>query len=259
MNYFAAFFDALTGVGTLALAFFTYKSVDQSKHMAVAAKESINLTRKIEKSKIKPYCTISPLPDNSEKKLFETCPEAYFSNSYDGPTLSCVVKNHGPGAALAVTIMLGGTNKTLWTKRIAVADILAPGDEIKFVRQFTKKDLPSSEERAYPRTQSKGRREGQPEYLCSNIQYAALEYTDTETTKFHAIRLFVPRNALRELQVGEPSDAQKFAATTVEMLFFDRPHEDNPYYGETEEIKAQRLGHAGVPVPHETNKDSHHD
>ncbi len=56
------------------------------------------------------------------------------------------------------------------------------------------------------------------------------------------MRLFVPRTALRGLQIEEPSDSQKFAAAEVEMQFFDGLHEDNFYYGETEEIKAQRLG-----------------
>ena len=243
MNYFAAFSDALTGVGTLALAWFTYKSVDQSKHMAAAAKESIDLTRKIETSKIKPYCTISPLPENSEKALWGTCPEAYFSNGYDGPTLSCVVKNHGPGAAHAVSLMLCGDDKKLWTKRIHVADILTPGEQINFQRQFTKSDLPSSEEREYPRSHRSGKREGQPEYLCTNIKYVAVEYRDSELDTFHAVRLFVPRAALNHpFSLIEPTDAEKFATESVEMLYFDGPHENKPYYSETEDQKAARLG-----------------
>ena len=258
MNWIAIV-DGMTAIATLILACFTWQSVRQAKNMTETAKQSIDMTKKIEKSKIQPYCTINPIPERLEEATYGTCPKAYFGDNQTVPKLSCIIKNHGPGAAHAVTIMLGGTNKTLWTKRISVADILAPGDYVEFEREISRDDLPSSEEREYPRTQSKGRVEGQPEYLCSNIQYAALEYTDTETTKFHAIRLFVPRNALRELQVGEPSDAQKFAATTVEMLFFDRPHEDNPYYGETEEIKACRLGHADVSANMQTNKDSHHD
>ena len=243
MNYFAEFFNALTGVGTLALALFTYKSVDQSKHMAAAAKESIDLTKKIEKSKIKPYCTISPLPDNSEKVLFGTCPEAYFSDGHDGPTLSCVVKNHGPGAAYAVSLMLGGNDKKLWTKRIRVADILAPGDQIGFQKQFTKSDLPSSEVRRYTRSNGYSRVEGQPEYLCTNIKYIAVEYRDSEQDTFHAVRLFVPRAALNHpVPAIEPTDAEKFATKLVEMLYFDGPHENNPYYSETENQKAARLG-----------------
>ena len=251
MNCIAIIADIATAFGTLTLAYFTCQSVRQSKNMAEVARQSIDMTKKIEKSKIKPYCTINPIPERLGETTYGTCPKAYFwGDNQTVPKLSCIIKNHGPGAAHAVTIMLGGTNKTLWTKRISVADILAPGVYVEFEREISKDDLPSSEEREYPRTQSKGRVEGQPEYLCSNIQYAALEYTDSETTKFHAIRLFVPRNALRGLQVDEPSDSQKFAATEVEMQFFDGPHENNPYYGETEEIKAQRLGHAGVPVPH---------
>ncbi|MHB1666076.1 hypothetical protein [Thiomonas sp.] len=243
MNCFAVFFDALTGVGTLALAFFTYKSVDQSKHMAAAAKESIDLTRKIEKSKIKPYCTISPLSENSEKVLFGTCPEAYFSNSHDGPTLSCVVKNHGPGAAHAVSLMLCGDDKKLWTKRIRVADILAPGDQISFQRQFAKSDLPSSEVREYRRSNGSSRVEGQPEYLCTNIKYIAVEYQDSEQYTFHAVRLFVPRAALNHpVPAIEPTDAEKFATESVEMLYFDGPHENKPYYSETEDQKDARLG-----------------
>ena len=243
MNFFGVFFDALTGVGTLALAWFTYKSVDQSKHMAAATKESIDLTRKIEKSKIKPYCTISPLSENSEKVLFGTCPEAYFSNSHDGPTLSCIVKNHGPGAAHAVSLMLGGDDKKLWTKRIHVADILAPGDQISFQKRFTKSDLPLSEVREYPRSHSSGRMEGQPEYLCTNIKYVAVEYRDSERDTFHAVRLFVPRAARNHaFPPIEPTDAEKFATESVEMLYFDGPHENKPYYSETEDQKAARLG-----------------
>lgn len=243
MNFFAGFFDALTGVGTLALAWFTYKSVDQSKHMAAAAKESIDLTRKIEKSKIKPYCTVSPLPENSEKALWGTCPEAYFSNAYDGPTLSCVVKNHGPGAAHAVSLMLGGNDKKLWSKRIHVTDILAPGDRISFQKKFTKPDLPSSEVRDYRLSNGSSRVEGQPEYLCTNIKYVAVEYRDSEQDMFHAVRLFVPRAALNHpVPAIEPTDAEKFATESVEMLYFDGPHENKPYYSETEGQKAARLG-----------------
>lgn len=243
MNCFVEFFDSLTGVGTLALAFFTYKSVKQSKHMAAAAKESIDLTRKIEKSKMKPYCTISPLSVNSVKALFGTCPEAYFSNSHNGPTLYCVVKNHGSGAAHAVSLMLGGDDKKLWTKRILVADILVPGEQINFQKQFTKSDLPSSEERDYLRTKSRSRVEGQPEFLCTNIKYAAVEYSDSEKDGFHAVRLFVPRMAsFHSVPIDEPTDAQKFSTETVEMLFFDGPHEDNHFYSETEDQKVARLG-----------------
>ena len=245
MNFFAVFFDALPGIGTLALAWFTYKSVDQSKHMAAAAKESIDLTRKIEKSKIKPYCTISPLPENSEKALWGTCPEAYFFNSYDdGPTLSCVVKNHGPGAAHAVSLMLCGDDKKLWTRRIPVADILAPGDQISFQKQFTKPDLPSSEVRYYQPVKGSSRVKGQLEWLCSNIKYVAVEYRDSEQDIFHAVRLFVPRTALNHPlpTIDEPTDAEKFATESVEMLYFDGPHENKPYYSETEDQKAARLG-----------------
>ena len=243
MNFIAEFFDALTGVGTLALAWFTYKSVDQSKHMATATKESIDLTRKIEKFKIKPYCTISPFPENSEKVLLGTCPEAYFSISHDGPTLSCVVKNHGPGAAHAVSLMLCGDDKKLLTQRIHVADILAPGDQIGFQKQFTKSDLPSSEVREYRHTNSSSRVEGQPEYLCTNIKYVAVEYRDSEKDIFHAVRLFVPRAALNHpVPNTEPTDAEKFASKSVEMLYFDGSHENMPYYSETESQKAARLG-----------------
>ncbi|MEY2342767.1 hypothetical protein AB4090_11755 [Acidithiobacillus sp. IBUN Pt1247-S3] len=242
MNCIHIFFDALVGIGTLALAFFTYKSVEQSKHMSAAAKESIDLTKKIEKSKIKPYCIISPLPENADKQRFGTCPETYFINDHHGPKMSCIVKNYGPGPAHAVSIFLGGDEKKLWTKRILVADLLAPGDQIEFKRQFTEIDLPSSELREFPRTNTQGRREGQPEYLCSNIKYAGLEYSDSEKDKFHAIRLFVSRRALSHpVPFEEPTDAQKFSAEMVEMVFFDGPHEDRPFYSETEEEKAERL------------------
>ncbi len=242
MSWTPVFFDALTGIGTSVLAFFTYKSVNQSKHMAAATKESIDLTRKIEKTRIKPYCTITPLSENSDKTRFGTCPAAYFVNDYYGPKMSCIVKNYGPGPAHAVSIVLGGDGKKLWTKRILVADLLAPGDQIEFKRQFTETDLPSSEFREFPRTNTQGRREGQPEYLCSNIKYAALEYSDSEKDKFHAIRLFVPRMALSNpAPFGERTDAQKLSTELVEMIFFDGPHEDKPFYAETAKEKAARL------------------
>ena len=211
--------------------------------MAAAAKENIDLTREIEKSKIKPYCTITPISENREKACLGTCPAAYFVNDHYGPKMSCIVKNYGPGPAHAVSIVLGGNDKKLWTKRIRVADLLAPGDQIEFKRQFTKTDLPSSEFREFPRTSTQGRIEGQPEYLCSNIKYAALEYSDSEKDKFHAIRLFVPRMALSPpVLFEEPTDAEKFSAEMVEMIFFDGPHENKPFYAETAEEKVNRLG-----------------
>ena len=176
--------DSATAIGTLTLAYFTCQSVRQSKNMAEVARQSIDLTKKIEKAKIKPYCTINPVPGRLGEATYGTCPKAYLEDHRTGPTLSCIIKNHGPGAARAVAIMLGGANKALWTRRIRVADVLAPGDQIEFVRQFTIDDLPSSEERAYPGTQSKDRFEGRPEYLCRNIQCAALEYTDAEKPSF---------------------------------------------------------------------------
>lgn len=54
--------QSAAAIGTLTLACSTYLSIKQSKNMAEIAKQSIDMTRKIEKSKIKPYCTISPIP-----------------------------------------------------------------------------------------------------------------------------------------------------------------------------------------------------
>ncbi|MEY2343194.1 hypothetical protein AB4090_13955 [Acidithiobacillus sp. IBUN Pt1247-S3] len=263
MNWISTSFDAFTGIGTLALAFFTYKSVDQSKNMAAAAKESIDLTRKIEKTRIKPYCTITQLSENSDKARFRTCPAAYFVNDYYGPKMSCIVKNCGPGPAHAVSIILGGDDKKLWTRRILVADLLATGDQIEFKRQFAETDLPSSEFREFPRTNTQGRREGQPEYLCSNIKYAALEYSDSEKDKFHAIRHFVQRMTLSHpVQLEEPTDAEKFSTEMVEMIFFDGPHEDRPFYAETEEEKAGRLcepSDGSMDSTHPSNPDNRGD
>lgn len=178
---------------------------------------------------------------------YGTCPKAYFGGDQLAPKLFCVIKNHGPGAAHAVTIMLGmlrDAKKTLLIKKILVADILVPGDRIKFEKEISKDDLPSSEEREFPRSQSKGRTQWQPNDLCDNVQYAALEYTDAETTPFHAMRWFVLRNSttLCGIQTHEMSDSQKFATTEVKMQFFNDSHPDNFCHDETEEMKAQRLG-----------------
>ena len=137
MNGIAIILDSATAIGTLTLAYFTRQSVRQSKNMAEVARQGIDMTRKIEKAKIKPYCAINPISGRLGEATYGTCPKAYLEDSRTGPTFSCIIKNHGPGAAHAVAIMLGGANKALWTRRIRVADVLAPGDQIEFVRQFT--------------------------------------------------------------------------------------------------------------------------
>lgn len=96
MNGIAIILDSATAIGTLILAYFTYQSVRQSKNVAEDARQSINLTRNIEKAKIKPYCPINPIPGRLGEAVCGTCPQAFLEDSRTGPTLSCIIKNDAP-------------------------------------------------------------------------------------------------------------------------------------------------------------------
>jgi hypothetical protein len=138
--------------------------------------------------------------------------------------------------------MLGERGWKLLTRRILVADILAPGEQIRFKIKITKDHLPSSEIRYFKLSDYHGRVDGQPEYLFQRIIYIAVEYSDIQKRKFHSVKAFLPRPALLQPSaLAEMTDHQKFSSTEVEMKFFDRPHPENYHYDETKDEKKDKL------------------
>lgn len=241
--------DIATSVGTLSLAWFTFRSVRQSKDMAAAAREGIELTKSIEKAKIKPYCVLSKGTLNLPPS--DSLPDNYFYESVVGLAFTASIENHGPGIALDIHIAFGGNEGKLWTRRILAADILSPGERISFSHAFTETDFPESEVRDFPRAGTPGRIKCQATDLRSNVKYVVLEYKDVEEGAFRSIRLFVPRVAVtgQVFSLDERSDAEKLQPEMMGTIFMDGKHPDTPWYAETVDEKALRLGQISTSTP----------
>lgn len=241
--------DIATSVGTLSLAWFTYSSVRQSKDMATAARDDIELTKSIEKAKIKPYCVFSK--DTLSLPHSDSLPDNYFYESVMGLAFTASIENHGPGIALNIHIAFGGDEGKLWTRRILAADILSPGERISFSHAFTETDFPESEVRDFPRVGTSGRIKCQASDLRSNVKYVVLEYKDVEEDAFHSIRLLVPRAAVtgQIFSLEERSDAEKLQPEMMGTIFMEGEHSDTPWYAETADKKSLRLGQINGPIP----------